>query len=118
MHQVDRMDRVNALIKREMAYLITATLNDPRISGVTVTAVDVSRDLKSSIIYISTFDSQNNAQRIENTLNNCAGFLRRQLSRRLTMRTTPSLVFRYDHSIRRGIELTRLIEKLNSRHEQ
>lgn len=116
--QVDRIHRVNALVKREIASLIASTLHDPQINGVTVTAVEVSRDLKSSTVYISSINCKDGSSRIENKLNSCAGFLRKQLSTRLKMRTTPSLSFKYDHSIERGIALTHLIEDLNSRHAQ
>lgn len=118
MQQLDRIDRVNALVKREVADLIASELDDPRVSGVTVTAVTVSRDLKSSTIYVSAFSQKPDCARIEKTLNRCSGYLRKRLSKRLSMRTTPSLLFKYDHSIEKGIELTHLIEELNIRHEQ
>ena len=118
MHEVDRTRRVSELVKREVASLIAHDLDDNRINQVTVTAVTVSRDLRQSTVYVSTIDNQLDHGKIESLLNKSSGYLRRLLSKRLEMRTTPALVFKYDSSIEKGVRMSNLIEKLNRKNGQ
>jgi ribosome-binding factor A len=118
MHEVDRTRRVSELVKREIASLIANQLNDDRINRVTVTGVTVSRDLKQSTVYVSAMDTRIANSKVESLLNNSAGYLRRLLSKRLEMRTTPALVFKYDNSIEKGVQMSQLIDKLNRKDGQ
>ncbi len=118
MQEVSRSRRVAELLKREIAVLIARELNDPRINTVTVTAVTISKDLRTSTVFVSStrvsFD-QSDAEsiRIEKLLNKSAGYIRHLLSQTVNLRITPSLVFKYDDSIQRGMDMSRLIERLN-----
>lgn len=85
-------------------------LSDPRLSLVTITAVEVSKDLKYAKVY---FTQLNQGDAVLETLNKAARFLSRELSSRLTMKITPQLRFEYDYSVERGIALNRLIESVN-----
>ncbi len=114
MFEVDRSRRVAELIKRELARLIARVLHDNRINAVSVTAVTVSKDLKQSTIYVSSIDETLEASQIEKLLNHSSKYLRHLLSQQINLRVTPKLVFKYDDSIRRGVELTQLIDKLNN----
>ena len=113
MQEVDRTRRVSELIKRELANIIPRELQDERINSVTVTAATVSRDLKRSTIYVSAIGDSVNPELIEKLMNKSARFLRHHLSQQVDLRVTPVLVFKYDSSIQRGVELTNLIDKLN-----
>ncbi|MGI9317302.1 MAG: 30S ribosome-binding factor RbfA [bacterium] len=129
MYEIDRSRRVSELLKRELARLITRELNDPRIRNVSVNAVSMSKDLKHATVYISSMASLNadtenpekverisKAITVEKLLNNASGFLRRQLSQHAELRVTPSLRFKYDDSIQRGVEMSALIDSLNKKH--
>lgn len=134
MYEIDRSRRVSELLKRELAALITRELNDPRIRNVSVNAVSVSKDLKHATVYVSsmaTLDTESNdksssplksavsqrePEQIEKLLNHAAGFLRRLLSQHADLRVTPSLRFKYDDSIQRGVEMSALIDSLNKKH--
>ena len=113
MVETDRTRRVSELIKREVSHLIARELHDGRINTVTVTAVTVSRDLKHSTVYFSSMEDTADHGQLEKLLNNSAGFLRRSLGKSLSMKTTPSLSFRYDDSIQRGVDMSQLIDRLN-----
>lgn len=116
MQEIDRTRRVSELIKRELAAIIPKELQDQRINSVTVTGATVSRDLKQSTVYISSMDGKLDPKSVERLMNKSAGYLRHLLSRQLDLRVTPALVFKYDNSIQRGVELTHLIERLNKDH--
>ncbi|MXZ81889.1 MAG: 30S ribosome-binding factor RbfA [Gammaproteobacteria bacterium] len=112
MQEIDRTRRVGELIKRELSALISSELNDDRINGVTITQVSVSRDLRNSTVYFSILEKRMDSGSLERLLNKSSGYLRKHLSRRLMMRTTPALTFRYDDSIEKGVSLSRLIDSL------
>ena len=129
MYEIDRSRRVSELLKRELATLINREVNDSRIRNVSVNAVSVSKDLKHATIYVSSMEglapeselkdessrSKEN-HKVEKLLNNAAGYLRRLLSQNADLRVTPSLRFKYDDSIQRGVEMSALIEALNRKH--
>ena len=118
MQEIDRTRRVGELIKRELSDLIFTQVNDERIRGVTIIQVSVSPDLRNATVYFSMLDKPTDKNSIEKVLNKSSGYLRKHLSKRLMMRTTPALSFQYDDSIERGLSLTQLIESLNVSHDQ
>lgn len=107
----NRRRRVAELLKRELAVLVQQELDDPRVHGVTITAVEVSRDLSSAKIYFTTLAEAEGAAQTAAALNKAAGFLRRELMRRVVLRGVPQLRFRFDESVKKGAALTSLIER-------
>jgi ribosome-binding factor A len=108
--EFSRTRRIGEQIKRELAELIRDEIKDPRVVMVTVSAVDVSRDLGHAKVYFTTLDQEHKREDVVKVLNKASGFLRHELSRRLTTRTTPQLHFFYDESIEKGEHLSSLIE--------
>jgi len=80
---------------------------------VTITGVEVSRDLSHAKIYITIMgrDDEEAVKGNLRILNEAAGFLRMQLGKAMKLRSVPQLHFNYDASIRRGVELSSLIER-------
>lgn len=113
MYEVDRSRRVAELIKRELATLISQDLNDKRINQVTLTAVTVTKDLRQAKVYFSMINEDDDVHKTEKLLNNSAGYLRHQLGKLVELRIMPSIDFVYDSSIKRGAEMSRLIDSLN-----
>ena len=111
--EFSRTQRVSELIRRELADIISTRTSDPRLSLVSITAVDISKDLKSAKVYITRLGDNSQAL---TALENASRFLRRELSSRLSMKASPSLSFVYDHSVERGVALSRLIEEVNKNH--
>lgn len=112
MADLSRRQRVADQIQKELAGLIQREMKDPRLGMVTVSAVDVSRDLAYADVFI-TILGKDNAEARQQTLNilgRGAGFLRGKLARAMKLRIVPALRFRYDESIERGARLSSLIE--------
>ncbi len=107
----NRTLRVAELMKRELAGVIQHGLNDPRAQGVTLTAVEVAPDLSVARVYFTTLGDEARVKPALTALNHAAGFLRRELKRRLVLRTLPQLRFHYDESVARGAALTSLIDR-------
>lgn len=107
-----RTRRIGEQMQRELATLIQKEIQDPRLGMVTVSAVEVSRDLSHARVFITVLDDQQHdiATSLE-ILNRAGGYLRHELGRRMTVRTVPALHFVYDESMARGNALSRLIDE-------
>lgn len=105
--EFSRSRRVAELIQRELARLIDAEIQDPRVGRVTITEVDLSNDLRNARIYIAAMaDSQDETIK---ALTHATPFLRRQLSKQLVIRGCPQLSFHVDNSLESGNRLNKLI---------
>ena len=124
-----RVQRVADQIQRELATLIQMEVNDPRVGMVSVTGVDVSRDLAHAKVYVTVLNTlgedgdlnratlaepgaldQLEVEQNIKALNKAAGYLRTLLAKRLDIRSVPKLQFHYDASIQRGQQLSSLID--------
>jgi ribosome-binding factor A len=108
-----RTQRVADYLQRELAALIQHEVRDPRVGMVSITGVDVSRDLGHARVYYTMMGSDSSEDASESTevLNKAAGFLRSQLSRGSKMRSVPQLRFYFDSSVGRGRDLEDLIKR-------
>lgn len=108
-----RTQRVADYLQRELATLIQQEVRDPRLGMVSITGVEVSRDLGHAKVYYTVMDADSSEDASESTevLNRAAGFLRSQLSRDSTMRSVPQLRFYFDTSVGRGRRLEDLIRR-------
>ena len=105
-----RSYRIADQIQRELSDLIRQEVKDPGLSALlTISAVDLSRDLSVAKIYITVMESAQRDSSME-ALQRAAGFLRSQLARRMTLRAVPQLRFFYDESLEQGAHLSGLID--------
>ena len=117
-----RTQRIGDQMQRELAQMIPREVRDPRLGFVTVTAVDVSRDLGHAKVFI-TLMGENAAEKIKlnlEILNEAAGYLRMLLGKSMKVRSVPQLHFHFDESISRGVHLSALIERAvaeDSKHQ-
>lgn len=110
-----RLQRLNGLLRQELAELILREVKDPRVSElVTITSVDVSPDLKLANVYISVIGKADEKARSLAGLNAAAAFLRYELSNRITIRRVPSLTFVLDESIEEATHILEIMEGLTS----
>lgn len=110
--EFSRTRRVAEQMQRELAQLIQMEVKDPRVGMVTVSAVEVSRDLSHAKVFVTRIDQGDGG--IDESLaalRRASGFLRRELGRRMRVRTVPELHFVHDVSIERGNRLSDLIDR-------
>ena len=108
----NRPRRVAALIKKEIAQILSRELNDPRLTDITITAVEVPRDLATAKVFFTSMSAVENPQQITSLLNKAAGFVCSNLRGRLELRIIPKIRFLYDDSIQRGDDLNKLLHSL------
>ena len=108
-----RSRRVGDQIRRELAELIRDEIRDPRVGSVTVSEVEVSRDFAHANVYVTGLGkAEAESRAMAEALNGAAGFLRRQLARRVRLRTVPALRFHYDPVFDQGARLNALIDQV------
>lgn len=106
-----RRDRVSEQIRRELAELIRTELKDPRVGMVSITDVEVSADYAHAKVFFSSMAGREHLDSVLAGLQKAAGFLRRELGRRITIHSTPQLHFVFDESLERGADLSKLIQE-------
>jgi ribosome-binding factor A len=111
-----RPESVGRLIQENLSEVIQRRLKDPHVGYLTVTAVRVTKDLKTARVFISVLDAAEKDATIF-ALKRATSFLRRELSSRLRMRHTPELVFSYDDTMERGARIDRILEDLRPSKE-
>lgn len=112
-----RTDRVSDLLRAELAELLLREVHDPRVKLATVTAVDVSPDLRRAVVRISALGEDQQRQETIAGLRHARGFLRTELAHRLRLRATPELVFELDRGAEHSQQISDLLESLHGRDE-
>jgi ribosome-binding factor A len=108
-----RSDRVAEQVRRDLADLIRVELKDPRVGMISLTAVELTPDYAHAKVFFTTLDSEHLTD-IEIGLKRAAGFLRRELGRRIHIHTLPELHFVYDNSLERGASMSQLIDQASA----
>jgi ribosome-binding factor A len=107
-----RTDRLGESIREEVANLIASGLKDPRIGFVTVTGVQLAADLRNVRIKVGVLGDQAARDKTLAGLRQAAGYVRRELGRRLRMRITPEVTFEYDHGLDATDRVARLLDEV------
>ena len=107
-----RQDRINDSVTQEVSQIIRE-IKDPRVSDalITVTAADVTADLKYAKIFYSSITGDD--PELKKGLKSASGFVRSQLAKRLNMRITPEITFVYDESVEHGIRIAKILNGLD-----
>ena len=106
-----RSRRIEDQIQRSLSEIIRTQVGDPRMHGVVITGVDVSRDLSVAWVYFSSLDDKHDRAALEKAFDSALGFLRAQLAKQLTVRQVPELRARYDDTTERSSAMERLINE-------
>jgi ribosome-binding factor A len=105
-----RSERVSGQLRRELAQMIQREIKDPEVGFISVSDVEVSRDLAHAKVYVTVFNSEEASASIK-ALKRAAGFLRTRLGQELRMRSVPQLHFVHDSSVETGRRMDDLIAK-------
>ena len=108
-----RSYRVGELILKNISEIISRGLKDPRIGFVTLTAVDVTSDLRYAKVFYTVIGSDKERADSVVGIEKATPYIRRQLASKLTMRHTPELTFVYDESIEYGNRIDSILKDIN-----
>lgn len=113
-----RQERVQQLLFQELSTLISGELEDPRLSLLSVTNVDVSRDLRTVKVYVTHADETVSRQAVLTGLRNASAFLRGQVAQRCGLRVVPELIFYYDDSPEKAARVDELLRQIAAEREK
>lgn len=111
-----RAGRINEEIRREISSIIQNELKDYRLTAmVSVTSVDVTKDLKYAKVFVSIFGKEDAVESTFQALKSSNGFIRREVGHRVKLRVTPEIIFELDNSISQGMHIDALLNKIKEK---
>ncbi|MCM2679675.1 30S ribosome-binding factor RbfA [Echinimonas agarilytica] len=114
-----RTDRVSQQVKKSIALILQREIKDPRIGMVTVSDVEVSRDLAYAKVYVTfLFDDPTEIEGALEALKDASGYIRSLVGSQVKMRLTPELQFIYDSSLTEGMRLSNVVSGAISEDER
>ncbi len=113
-----RTQRVEDLVRSELAQLLLREVGDPRVRLASVSNVKVSPDLKHASILVSVLGEEKDRLACLAALQNARGFIRARLAKHLKgMRSIPDLSFELDRGAEYSQRISDLLENLNDHDE-
>ncbi|NLG80573.1 MAG: 30S ribosome-binding factor RbfA [Firmicutes bacterium] len=112
-----RVERVAEAIRSEVAEILAREIKDPRLGFATVTDVEVSDDLRHVKVFVSVMGDKAQVDETMAALESATGFVRSEIGRRIRLRHTPEIIFRYDTSIKRGARVFELLKEIQGEKE-
>ena len=107
-----RIDKINEEVRRELS-VVLRELKDSRIPMMTsIVAVHVTNDLRYAKVYVSVLGDENVQKKAIEGLKSAAGFIRREMGRRVDLRYTPEFLFELDRSLEHGAHINQLLKNL------
>ena len=109
----ERINKINEEVRRELSAILRE-VKDSRIPMMTsIVAVNVTNDLSYAKVYVSIMGDESVQKKALEGLKSAAGFMRREVGRRISIRHTPELIFEIDHSIEHGAHINEVLSSLN-----
>ena len=113
-----REQRLTEEIREQVARMIASDLKDPRLGFVTVTRVEMTHDLGLARVHVGVLGSEAEREKTMKALGQASGFVRRELGKRLRIRHTPEVEFRYDKGLDATDRVAQLLEEERRRSEE
>jgi ribosome-binding factor A len=105
----NRLVRISDRIREELSEILLLESNDPRLKGITVTDVEIDRELAYAEIYVCALEGEQRSHEILSGLEHAQGYLRSELAHRLELRVFPKLRFHWDSTFENADQIERLL---------
>lgn len=108
--EYSRTSRVSQQVQKELARILQQEVKDPRIGMVTISGVDITRDLAYATVFVTflTIGDQTNEESLEG-LNAASGYIRRLLGKAMRLRIVPEVRFTFDETLTEGLRISELV---------
>jgi ribosome-binding factor A len=110
----NRIIRVERLIKKEVADVLSSRVTEPAVRDVTVLWVKVSRDLQFADVYVSVYGDEGEVARGLKALARCRTFVQKEVGSRVRLRRTPHIRFRLDEEYRKAVRVFEILKELEA----
>ena len=112
----NRIERINAELKKQLAPIINEELSDPRIKGmISIVKVDCDSDLSVCKVYLSVLGADGEEKQVVDAIQNGQGYIKNILKKRIILRSLPELRFYLDDSITYGIKISQILNDINTK---
>jgi ribosome-binding factor A len=108
-----RQKRTAERIRTILSTLILRDIRDPRLQGLTFTEVLIDRELQFADVYVNALGDDSREVEVMKALVGATGYMRRELARRMSLRTTPNLHFHWDPSLAHAERIGQLLDNLD-----
>jgi len=109
---MDKTKRMEIDLQREISFIVNTKVKDPKIGFVTITGVELSHDYSWLNVFVSIMGEKKKIHDSMKGLDQCKGFIKKNLNERIKLRSMPKINFVYDNSVDRGIRITTWINYL------
>ncbi|MCC9605003.1 30S ribosome-binding factor RbfA [Blastopirellula sp. JC732] len=113
-----RLLKAASAIREVVSMAILTELRNPRVSGVTVTGVEMSPDMRQAKVHVSIMGSEQKQAECLEALQRSAGFLQAKINDRIETRYTPKLEFVIDKGVKHSIEVARILRDVLPKEEE
>ena len=107
-----RLEKINEQLKREIGLIIHRELGDPRLEFVSITYVQVSRDLRHAKVHFSVLGNEKKSEEAQQGLEAAKGLIRKKVGQQMSMRFTPELLFAFDHSLEYSAKIDKTLQDI------
>jgi len=107
-----RLQRIADRIQQELSQMLITRINDPRLTGITVTDVNIDRELAYAEIYVSAVEGSSRSREVLEGLEHANGFLRHELAAKVELRVFPRLRFHWDPTPENADHIEKLLESI------
>ncbi|MDP2043601.1 MAG: 30S ribosome-binding factor RbfA [Candidatus Omnitrophota bacterium] len=109
---MSRHERVEEAIRKEVSTIIHDELKDPRIGFITVTRVELTKDLRSAKIFYSVLGKDDEHRKTKLALDSALGYIRKLVAQRINLRIATELIFKEDHSTEYSVKIEEVLNQL------
>lgn len=108
-----RQQRTAEQIRIIFSDLVLRDISDPRLKGLTITGVQIDRELQHADVYVNALGDESREAEVMTALAGATSYFRRELASRLRLRTVPSLHFHWDPTLAHAVRIDELLESLD-----
>ena len=112
-----RSDRVEGQLRKEISKILQEDIKDPRIGFVTITRIDLTKNLRYARIYFSILGDDDAKEESLKGIKSSIGYIRKLIAERMNLRYVPELYFKLDNSIEYSINLEKTFERIKHEHK-
>ncbi len=113
-----RTERVQEFLRQEISDILMRDIKDPRLGFVTVTGVEVTKDLRHAKVFVSIMGDEAAKEQSLMILQRASGHIRSEVAHRSTMKTTPQLSFRTDTAVEQGSRIFEILQQVKRKDEE
>jgi len=111
-----RMNKINEQFKREISRIILQDMSDPRLQFVSITKVDVSKDLRNANVFFSVLGESSQIEEAQKALFSAKGRIKAIIGKEINLRYTPELTFRYDEAMQYSERIEQTLREIRDEH--